>query len=333
MTKLERIIINSRPVDFVITRSKRWILPGFKGLPVYDVLMFLLRQIKKEGLNIRAAAISFNILMAIPPFLIFLFTLVPYLPGQQNFVRELLSLIRDLTPNRETFIWVKDFIEDFTKPRSGLLSVGFIAAGFFASNAMLGIMSSFNRSLHVSYRQRRNFFQNRLAAIKLTFFIATIFMASILLLILQGSILTNVLRWLHLENDTIRWWINLVRWLVIVALIYFAIGLIYRFAPAVQRKWSINSPGTTLATFLIILITVVFSYWVNNFGTYNKVYGSIGTVIILMSSFFFNSLILLIGFELNVSINFLKIEAETRHGKRGSSDGNFLSGKHQTKNK
>ncbi|HRO45830.1 YihY/virulence factor BrkB family protein [Agriterribacter sp.] len=315
MTKLERIIITSRPVDFIITRSKQLILPGFQGLPLYDVVLFLLRQIKKEGLNIRAAAISFNLLMAIPPFLIFLFTLVPYLPGQQDFVRELLRLIRDLTPNRDTYIWVRDFIVDFTKPRSGLLSIGFITAGFFASNAMLGIMNSFNRSLHVMYRQKRNFFQSRGTALKLTFFIATIFMASILLLISQGSILRSVLRWMNIESDTIRWWISSLRWIVIIALIYYAIGLIYRFAPAIQRKWNVNSPGTILATSLIILLTILFSYWVNNFGTYNKVYGSIGTVIILMSSFFFNSLILLIGFELNVSINHLKMEAETRQEK------------------
>lgn len=315
MTKLERIIITWRPVDFIITRSKHLMLPGFQGLPLYDVVLFLLRQIKKEGLNIRAAAISFNLLMAIPPFLIFLFTLVPYLPGQQDFVRELLRLIRDLTPNRETYIWVKDFIVDFTKPRSGLLSIGFITAGFFASNAMLGIMNSFNRSLHVMYRQKRNFLQSRGTALKLTFFIATIFMASILLLISQGSILRNVLRWMNIESDTIRWWISSLRWIVILALIYYAIGLIYRYAPAIQRKWNINSPGTILATFLIVLLTILFSYWVNNFGTYNKVYGSIGTVIILMSSFFFNSLILLIGFELNVSINHLKMEAEIRQGK------------------
>lgn len=120
MTNLERKIINWRPVAFVIDRSKHIILPGFEGLPLYDVTRFLQRQIKKEGLKIRASAISFNMLMAIPPFMIFLFTLVPYLPGQKNFTHELLRLIRDITPNRDTFIWVRDFINDFTKPRSGL---------------------------------------------------------------------------------------------------------------------------------------------------------------------------------------------------------------------
>lgn len=315
MTKLEHKIVALRPVNFLIEKSKQLILPGFQGLPLYDVVLFLLRQIKKEGLKIRAAAISFNLLMAIPPFLIFLFTLVPYLPGQKDFTKELLGLIRDLTPNKDTYVWVRDFMEDFTKPRGGLLSVGFITAGFFASNAMLGIMNSFDRSLHVMYRRKRNFLQTRGTALKLTFFIAIIFMASILLLITQGSVLRSLLNWMNIESDRIRWWINSLRWVIIIALIYYAIGLIYRYAPAIQNKWKINSPGTILATFLIIVLTVLFSYWVNNFGTYNKVYGSIGTVIILMSSFFFNSLILLIGFELNVSINHLRMESGTRRSK------------------
>ncbi len=315
MTKLEHKIVALRPVNFLIEKSKQLILPGFQGLPLYDVMLFLLRQIKKEGLKIRAAAISFNLLMAIPPFLIFLFTLVPYLPGQKDFTKELLGLIRDLTPNKDTYVWVRDFMEDFTKPREGLLSVGFITAGFFASNAMLGIMNSFDRSLHVMYRRKRNFLQTRGTALKLTFFIAIIFMASILLLITQGSVLRSLLNWMNIESDRIRWWINSLRWVIIIALIYYAIGLIYRYAPAIQNKWKINSPGTILATFLIIVLTVLFSYWVNNFGTYNKVYGSIGTVIILMSSFFFNSLILLIGFELNVSINHLRMESGTRRSK------------------
>ncbi|MFT3948100.1 MAG: YihY/virulence factor BrkB family protein [Agriterribacter sp.] len=318
MTKLERIIITWKPIDFLIQKSKKIILPGFQGLPLYDVVVFLLTQIKKEGLNMRAAAISFNILMAIPPFLIFLFTLVPYLPGQKDFTRELLGIVKDLTPNHDTFNWVKDFIEDFTKPRSGLLSLGFLTAGFFASNAMIGIMNSFNRSLHTRYRQKQNFFQKRGAALRLTFFIALIFIASILLLIMQGSVLKNILNWLGIENMSFRKWVGSLRWVVIIALIYYAIGIIYRFAPAVQRKWKISSPGTTFATFLIIVVTLLFSFWVNNFGTYNKVYGSIGTVIIIMSSFFINSLILLIGFELNVSINHLKMESELRLNKSNS---------------
>jgi membrane protein len=307
MTKLERIIITWKPIRFLIQKSKKIVLPGFKGLPLYDVIIFLLTQIKREGLNMRAAAISFNMLMAIPPFMIFLFTLVPYIPEQKDFTKELLGIVKDLTPNHDTYNWVKNFIDDFTKPRSGLLSLGFIVAGFFASNAMIGIINSFNRSLHNSYRQKQNFFQKRGAALQLTFFMTLIFVASVLLLIVQGSVLKTLLNGLGIKSGVVRSWVSSLRWIVIIALIYYAIGTIYRFAPAVKRKWKINSPGATLATFLIIAVTILFSFWVNNFGTYNKVYGSIGTVIIIMSSFFINSLILLIGFELNVSINHLKM--------------------------
>ena len=177
---------------------------------------------------------------------------------------------------------------------------------------MLGIMNSFNRSLHGHSKRKRNFLQMRITALKLTFFIAIIFMASILLLILQVNLLRQFLHWMGIENAEIRWWIGSLRWVVIIGLIYFAIGLIYRIAPSLKHKWSINSPGSILATTLIIILMVLFSFWVNNFGTYNKVYGSIGTLIIIMLSFYLNSLILLMGFELNVSISHLKVEYENR---------------------
>jgi membrane protein len=94
---------------------------------------------------------------------------------------------------------------------------------------------------------------------------------------------------------------------VIIPLFYVAIACIYKYGPAVQKRWALSSPGTFLATLLTILITLLFSYWVNNFGTYNKVYGSIGTVMILMILVYFNSLVLLIGYELNVSIHHLRV--------------------------
>jgi membrane protein len=99
---------------------------------------------------------------------------------------------------------------------------------------------------------------------------------------------------------------------VIIPLFYFAIACIYKYGPAVHKRWKLFSPGTLLATALSIIITVVFSYWVNNFATYNKVYGSIGTVMILMLIIYFNSLVLLIGYELNVSIHHLRVLAEER---------------------
>jgi membrane protein len=117
---------------------------------------------------------------------------------------------------------------------------------------------------------------------------------------------------MHIHSRNARWLFRTIRWVVIIPLFYFAIACIYKYGPSVHKRWKLFSPGTLLATGLSIIITVAFSYWVNNFGTYNKVYGSIGTAMILMLMIYFNSLILLIGYELNVSIHHLRALAEER---------------------
>jgi membrane protein len=125
---------------------------------------------------------------------------------------------------------------------------------------------------------------------------------------MQGA----VLRWLGVKNATVIAVVHNLRWLVIVLLYFFAISFIYRYAPAVHKRWKFVNPGSILATFLMILFTAVFSYYVSNFSNYNELYGSISTLLILMLLIFFNSLVLLIGFELNVSINSLKHEVDER---------------------
>ena len=109
-----------------------------------------------------------------------------------------------------------------------------------------------------------------------------------------------------------------LRWIVIVPLFYFAIAFMYKHGPSIKEKWRLFSPGTLLATFLMILVTFLFSIFVNKFGTYNKIYGSIGTILILMIVVYLNALILLIGFELNVSIHVLK-------GKITSKESSYLN--------
>ena len=126
--------------------------------------------------------------------------------------------------------------------------------------------------------------------------------ASILLMVTQGA----ALKWIGIKNANVRTVIKNVRWVVIILLFFYSISYIYRHAPSVDKKWKLINPGSILATFLMLLFTLLFSYWVNNFANYNKLYGSIGTVLILMLLIYFNSLVLLIGFELNVSIFSLK---------------------------
>jgi membrane protein len=305
MTRIDRMIKNNAGYRWFSNKTKKIMLPGFEGVPLYDVIRFFKSQIQKVGLNDRARSISFSFLMAIPAATIFICTLIPYLPVSQKISNQLLLLTKDITPNQTTYQLVHNFINDFlNKPRGGLLSVGFLLAIFYSSNAMMGLMRSFNKSL--ASEMKRNFFQRRLIAIRLTVLVLMLVIGSVLILVTQDELLRYVLKDLHIHNHSARWLFKTLRWVVIIPLFYFTIAFIYKYAPAVKKKWKLSSPGTTLATSLLILTTFAFSYWVNKFGTYNRVYGSIGTILILMIVVYLNSMILLIGYELNVSIHHLQ---------------------------
>ncbi|GAC1443425.1 MAG: YihY/virulence factor BrkB family protein [Sediminibacterium sp.] len=305
MTKLERFIVRSAPFAFLSRKSKTWIIPGFRGLPLYDVVKFFFGQINKVGLNERAAAISFNLIMALPAGLIFLFSLIPYLPLSAKFQGQLLRLMRDISPTSETAKFIVPVINDLFKKQLGVFSFGFVLVLFYASNAMIGVIRTFDKSI----KEHKGFFlHKRWRAIRLTTILILVLIASVLILLGQQQLkgLFSIKR-----GTNLAWW-NGVRWCVIVCLLFYSIAFIYKFAPSVKKRWSLVSPGSLLATSLMMITAILFSYWVTNFASYNKVYGSIGTVLIIMLLVYINSLILIIGFELNVSITYLTREAEER---------------------
>ncbi|MBS1654281.1 MAG: YihY/virulence factor BrkB family protein [Bacteroidetes bacterium] len=315
LLQIRRVFITSLPVRFLVRKSKEISLPGFNGIPIYDVTEFFYKQIRTVGMIERGAAIAFNFVMAIPPAIIFLFTLIPYLPISNQFIKEIFALIRDIVPGQKNNSAIISFLQDIIKhPRNGLLSFGFLLALFYSSNAMMGIMRSFDKN-YIGFRKRRGL-QRRGTAIKLTVILFLLVMASILILVTQGA----VLKWIGIQNLTVRNIIKNLRWIVIVLLFFYSISFIYRHAPAVHKKWKLINPGSIVATFLMILFTMLFSYYVNNFGNYNKLYGSIGTIMILMLLIYFNSLVLLIGFELNVSISSLRKIADERRNSNSQDD-------------
>jgi len=305
MTRINHMIRASAPYRYAAEKTKSVFLPGFEGLSLHEVSVFFRAQVKKVGLNDRARSISFSFLMAIPAATIFLCTLIPYLPVSKKLTGQLLLLTREITPNQNTYALVSNFLNDFlNKPRGGLLSFGLIVALYYASNAMIGLIRTFNKSLP-GYK-RRNFVDNRIVAIRLTLVLIVLVIGSVVILMTQDELLRYVFKALHVHRRNMKGLVKSIRWVAIVPLFYFSIAFIYRHAPSISKKWRLFSPGTLLATTMMILVTFLFSFWVNRFGTYNKVYGSIGTILILMIVIYFNALILLIGFELNVSIYALK---------------------------
>jgi membrane protein len=298
--KLER---NSL-VLLVLKKSRATSLPGFAGIPIYDVAAFFVRQVQTIGMTERASAIAFNFVMAIPPAIIFLFTLIPYLPITHTIQGELYSLIRDIIPGEKNHAVLISFLKDFiNNPRNGLLSFGFILSLYFSSNAMMGIMRSFDKN-YAGFKKRKNW-QHRIVALQLTVLLYFFVITSLVMLIAREV----VLKWLGIQNTTLLSLIANVRWVVIFLLFFACISFIYRLAPSVHKKWKLINPGSILATGLMLITSGALSWWVANFSHYNQLYGSISTVLIIMVLIFINSLILLVGFELNVSIYSLRAES------------------------
>jgi membrane protein len=311
MRKLKRRLITFEPIAYIIRASKRISLPGLEGIPLFDVLLFFLEQARKIGFSERAAAISFNVVMAIPGGLIFLFTLVPLLPEGIGFREELLAALDDVLQNEELYLLLSDVINDFfNTERSGLMWLSILFVIFFSSNAMMGIMHTFDRSYFEERSSR--FMAKRWTAFKLTSLLIVLLMVSVLLLATQGSLKTYLLTRLGWNSAPVRTVVDLSRWVILFSLTYFTIAFIYRYGPAVKEKWKLASPGAVLATLLTILVTWLFTLWVAQFSRINQIYGSVGTVIIFMNIVYLNALILIIGFEINVSIAAIKSRSRSR---------------------
>ena len=289
----------------MLRKSMHWYLPGFEGVPLYDVIKFFYRQVKTVGLTERTSAVAYNFIMAIPPAFLFLFTLIPHLPffKTRDVHRQVTLLIKDMIPadayNKNIISFIDSTFFSGTQVY-GLLSFGLLLSLFFASNAMMGIMRSFNKN-YIDFKKRKGL-HNRWIAIRLTSLIFCLVLGCLILLMTQNQ----VLKWFGLKNRDWREVIFYVRWIFIVAMVFFSISFIYKYAPAVHKRWKLISPGSILATFLCLLASLGFSAFVNNFAKYNLLYGSIGTIIMLMALIYINSLALLIGFELNVSIKTLR---------------------------
>lgn len=300
INNIQQKLVHSGTAQKLITVSKSTRIPGFKNVYLYDVLVRFREQIIADNIIERASAIAYNFAMALPPMIIFLFTLIPFLPISKAFINEIYRLIHDIVPGPRNYLRIIEFLNDFlNNPRNGLLSVGFVLSVFFSSNAVMGIMRSFDKDLP-GFIKRKGL-RKRWSAIKITITILLLFFLCLALIIAQGA----VLRWMGIENPIVRYIISRARWIFVILLFFAINSYIYRYTPSIDKRWKMITPGSVIATVIMLMVALGFSWWVSNFGNYNKLYGSIGTILIIMVLIYLNSLILLIGFEMNVSIHAL----------------------------
>ena len=292
----------------ILIKAKRVTFPGFDGMPLYNVMVFFWRSIVDGALTTRASAISFSFFMALFPAIIFLFTLIPYIPID-NFQNELFLLIKDMVPET-AFLAIEETVKDIlTQQRGDLLSLGFFMALIFSTTGLASMMSAFDASLHTF--ERRTWIGQHLIALVLLAILSVLITVAIGLITSGQYFINYMVANGYLKDQFTIYTLIFVKWLVILILLFMANSFLYYLAPAKKTKWRFISAGSTLATVLCVATFAGFSFYINRFGQYNKLYGSIGTLLVIMLLMYLLSIILLVGFELNASIN----EA-VKHSKR-----------------
>lgn len=289
-----------RLVDWSKTHS----LPGLKRIPLYNLISFIDRELKEDALITRANSMSFSFFLALFPATIVMFTLLAYTPLYDQFGTELEQAIHEIMPNQAGNTLFKIITDIATIQRGGLLSAGFLLALWFASNGMLSMMRGLEKDYNVTFKRRKPL-EKRLIALQLTFLVGLVLVASVVFVIMGRIILEFVFRFIHADFVT-KTLLFAFRWVVVLLLFYSTFSTIYRFGSSTRRPISFFNPGALLATVLSIVTSWGFSFYVDNFGNYNQLYGSIGTLIVLMLWLQLNCMILLIGFELNAGIAVLR---------------------------
>lgn len=299
-----RRLLRIRPYANLIEWSKHCVLPGFSPLPIYTVAKFFFNEIAKEALVNKASSLAYNFMLAIFPGIIFLFTLIPYIPKSIGFQTQLMDLMALVLPNNAYLAFETTLKEIVNNQNGGLLSLGFFLSIFFATNGVHNLMRAFNKSSLVV--ETRTWLKQRWIALVLTVIIVLSVIMCIAAMAIGELMLNYINDGLHLKAGLTYYAIQITRWTLLGVLYFINISILYRYGPAHTKKWKLFSAGSWLATILAYLTIWGFSFYIDHFSRYNKVYGSIGTLIVVMIWLYLNSLILLIGFELNASVDISK---------------------------
>jgi len=297
--KIINKFLKFKPIALINQVSKKLVLPGFDGMTLYNVASFFFRDLWNGSITVRASALSFTFFLALFPAILFFFTLIPYIPIH-GFQDTLLAMLKGILP-KDAYNAALSTLEDIIKRQHGnLLSIGFLATLYFATSGISGIMSAFNNSIHVV--ESRSFFKQRLSAIFLVLVLSILIIISISLIITGTAFLDYFVKQGYLKSEFTYYVLMVSKWIIIIIMFFFIISFLYYFAPAKHQRFRFISAGSTLATLLFILTSLGFNFYISNFSQYNKLYGSIGALIIILMWIYINAIVLLIGFELNASI-------------------------------
>ena len=302
--KYKRYFFILRPLKLFLGWTRKIKFARYNNASLYSIIKIFSKNLEKHEILERANAVTFNFTLAIFPAIIFLFTLIPYISSFIPAVNaeSIMSLMNSVLPD-SMYEVIATTVEDIvSNTRGSLLTFGFVFSLYLSTNGMMALMTAFN-AIYMT-RENRSKIKMRFTAIILTFLLAFVLVLAIILLVVGQFVLTwiNDIPWLDID-DYIFTLLMITRFLVIFIVFFLAIAFIYYLGPAVHYNWRFFSWGSLVATLLSLAISYGFSFYISNFGTYNKLYGSIGVLIALMIWQQLLTIVLLFGYEINASIH------------------------------
>ncbi len=277
-------------------------VPGLQGMSLYDVLKMYVKGIVEGALTTRAGGIAFSFFMAIFPFSLFFLSLIPYIPIE-GFQEELFLLIKEVVPPK-TFNLIDTILHDIINNQyGGLLSFGFIASIFLMTNGVNAIFGGFEYSYHIT--EYRNIFKAYFISLGVSLMMSLFLILTVSVMIFYEVALLKIDEWGWLGTNHSSF-LYLGRGVFFLIMIFATVSLLFRYGTKQGKEVKFFSAGAVLTTFLMLFTSYLFSIYVLKFAKYNEFYGSIGTLLILMLFVWINSIILLLGFELNATISTLK---------------------------
>ena len=293
-------------IDFPVIRdvirwSKRVKLPGLGSFSLYHLMEIYGTGIVKGSFSPRASSIAYSFFLALFPFLLLLLNLIPYIPIE-GFQTRFLIFMEALLPAQTTQFFYPIIADIAVNPRAGLLSVVFILSIVLSANGVNAIFSAFEYSFHS--KSNRPFLRQYAVAMGVSLVLALLLLTSVGVILYGEFLIHNLQSRAFIDNDLSL--ISFFQFLVFIVMIYSVIATLYYFGTKEGKSSHFFSIGAIVTTVLFLLTTYFFGIYINNFSNYNELYGSIGALLILMLYIWINSNLLLLGFELNISIKRLK---------------------------
>ena len=316
-----KTILRIRAARYVRNWLKSIKMKGTDHLSLYKFSKIFIDNIEKDEILGRANGVAYNFILATFPTIIFLFTLIPYITDSFPQISQagIMLFLKDYMPTTVYDATSGTVLDIVSKQRGGLLTFGFIFALYLATNGMLALMRTFNACYQTI--ENRGFFKMRFISLGLTLLLAGVLLSAVVLLVVGEIAINRVTLELadlsHMQLDHISLYgLLLLRFVVIFIVFFFTVSFIYYFGPAVHYNWKFFSVGSLLATLSCLAISYGFSFYITNFGSYNKVYGSIGALIALMVWIQLLTVVLLFGYEINASLHYGEKVAAIEHHKR-----------------